>query len=132
LPAVNARRAALAVAAGRVAFGSVFLLAPEPLAAAWVGPRARTPAGRVIARALGARDLLLGVGTLRALQRGHGAAEWMWYCAAADAVDGAATALDIRHLPLTGRAVAPLALLTAAAGAAIATCLDDDHGTTAA
>jgi hypothetical protein len=122
---VNARRAALGIGASRVAFGSVFLLAPEPLTAAWVGPGARTAAGRVLARALGARDLLLGVGLLRALQRGSGAAEWLWYGAVADAVDGAVSALDVRGLPWTGRAVAPLALTTAVVGAVIAAGLDD-------
>jgi hypothetical protein len=122
---MNPRRAALGFAVSRIAFGSVFLLAPEPLAAAWVGPRARTPAGRVLARALGGRDLLLGVGLLRALNRGSGAAEWLWYGAAADAVDGAVSALDIRGLPWTGRAVAPLALATAVVGAVVAVTVDD-------
>jgi hypothetical protein len=77
-----------------------------------------------MARALGARDLLLGVGLCRALRRGSGAAEWMWYGAAADAVDGLVTARGAGSLPLTGRAIAPFALLTAAAGAVIATRLD--------
>ena len=123
---MNAHRAALGFAVSRVVIGGVFLLAPEPLGSAWVGrTAARTPAGRVLGRALGARDLLLGVGLCRALQRGSGAAEWLWYGAAADAVDGAVSALDIRGLPWTGRAVAPLALATAVAGAALATALDD-------
>jgi len=124
---MNARRAALGFAVSRIAFGGVFLLAPGPLASAWVGRgSARTPGGRVLARALGARDLLLGVGLCRALQRGSGAAEWLWYGAAADAVDGAASALDIRGLPWTGRAVAPLALATAVVGAVLAASVEND------
>ncbi|HEY3735604.1 MAG TPA: hypothetical protein VGL63_16980 [Streptosporangiaceae bacterium] len=62
------RRGATAVAAGRVAIGVVALAAPPLVARPWVGAAADSAEGRVLARALGGRDLALGIGALIALQ----------------------------------------------------------------
>jgi hypothetical protein len=59
--------AATAVAAGRVALGLAALGWPAVPARPWVGAPAGDLAARVFGRALGARDLALGLGALGAL-----------------------------------------------------------------
>ena len=67
------RRGAAAVAAGRVGLGLAALARPAVVTGRpWVGPSGEGQAGRVLGRALGARDLALGLGTLAALQRPAG------------------------------------------------------------
>src|SRR4051794_41804080 len=55
--------AARAIAAGRVVIGAALLASPD-LAAPWAGADARRPGGRLVTRALGARDAALGAGPL--------------------------------------------------------------------
>ena len=62
------RQGATAVAAGRVALGVTALAWPSVPARPWVGAAADGVAARVFGRALGARDLALGLGALAALQ----------------------------------------------------------------
>ena len=91
------RRGATAMAAGRVGLGLAALARPALLTGAWVGPPGDSPgeglAGRVLGRALGARDLALGLGTLAALQRPAGpdtdqaAKTWVSLSALADGAD---------------------------------------------
>ena len=66
------RRGAVAVAVGRVGLGVVALTRPAVVARPWVGPTGESQAGRVLGRALGGRDLALGLGTLAALQSSAG------------------------------------------------------------
>jgi hypothetical protein len=61
--------AATAVAAGRVGLGLVALAWPAVPARPWVGASADDLAARVFGRALGARDLALGLGALAALRQ---------------------------------------------------------------
>ena len=63
------RRGAVTVAAGRVALGLTALAWPSVPARPWVGAAADDLAARVFGRALGARDVALGLGALAALQR---------------------------------------------------------------
>jgi hypothetical protein len=104
-------------AAGRAAIGAAAIVAPG-LLKTWIGAPAATPGGRVAARALGARDLALGVGTYLALAEDPKVAgkRWLQLCAASDAVDALATLLAIRRLPAKN---ALPSLGAAAAGAAI-------------
>src|SRR5512133_4254770 len=85
------RRGARAVAAGRVALGLTALAWPAVPARPWVGASADDLAARVFGRALGARDLALGLGALAALQgpaAGSGqAAAWVGAGALSDALD---------------------------------------------
>lgn len=85
------RRAAGAMAVSRVGLGVVALTRPATVTRAWVGPLGETHAGRLLGRALGGRDLVLGLGTLAALRRpaGPGAdqAAWMGLAAVADGFD---------------------------------------------
>lgn len=100
---------------GRAVLGLVALTLPEIPARPWVGaPVARTAGGRVLARALGARDLVLGLGAVRTGSAGWGAAG-----AGADALDAAVTLGSFGDLPRRGR----LLVLGSAGGAAIAGAL---------
>ena len=119
------RRGALTVAAGRVALGLTALAWPAVPARPWVGAAADDLAARVFGRALGARDVALGLGALAALRRpdaGAGpAASWVAAGALSDALDVAASLASWRDLPRVTRwlvaASAGGAALTGAAAA---------------
>lgn len=122
---MDARTLALPIAVGRVAIGAALMAAPGRAAAAWIGPRqGRRPETRLLATAVGARDLAVGLGGVAALRAGTGARAWMLAGALADATDLAAT---LRHRDAISRStllgVAALAGSAAAAGAAVATRL---------
>jgi hypothetical protein len=118
------RRAAYGVAVVRMAIGTAFVLAPGRAGRLWGGVHASGPGSAVLARGLGIRDLLLGVGLWRALRRAGGAAEWMWYGVACDVVDGGATWAAYRHLPRTGQAMLPIMAAVTAVDALVAVRLD--------
>jgi hypothetical protein len=116
------RRGATLVAAGRVALGVTALAWPSVPARPWVGAAADDLAARVFARALGARDLALGLGALAALQGEDGSASaWVAAGALSDTLDVAASLASWRELPRIGRWLvagsAAAAALTGAAGA---------------
>ena len=62
------RRGATAVAVARVGVGVVAFAAPALVSRSWVGGAGGGPSGRVLGRALGGRDLALGLGALAALR----------------------------------------------------------------
>jgi hypothetical protein len=119
------RRGAIAVAAGRVLIGVTALAWPSVPARPWVGASADDLAVRVLARALGARDVALGLGALTALARPAtqpgSASAWVAAGALSDALDVAASLSAWRELPPVTRwlvaASAGGAALTGAAGA---------------
>jgi hypothetical protein len=119
------RRGALTVAAGRVALGVTALAWPAIPARPWVGASADDLAARVFGRALGARDLALGLGALAALARPGAepgpAASWVAAGALSDALDVAASLASWHDLPRVTRwlvaASAGGAALTGAAAA---------------
>ena len=119
------RRGAVAVAAGRVALGLTALAWPSVPARPWVGAAADDLAARVFGRALGARDVALGLGALAALQRPGAepgsASAWVAAGALSDALDVAASLASWRELPRVTRwlvaASAGGAALTGAAAA---------------
>ncbi len=100
------------MAAGRVLIGATMLAAPDLVAAPWVGHDARTPGARVIVRALGARDAVLGAGTLAAGGDRAELRRWLIASSASDTADFVAT--------LAGpRSPARFAVLAMAAAAAV-------------
>ena len=114
------RRGAVAVAAGRVAIGVNALAWPSVPSRPWVGATADDLTARVFGRALGARDLALGLGALAALQRPsaeagetRSASAWVAAGALSDALDVVASLASWRELPRVGRW-----LVTASAGGA--------------
>ena len=127
------RHAATAVAAGRVALGVAALARPSVPARPWVGASADELGARVFGRALGARDIALGLGALAALRiapAGSAGSAGAWVAAGAlsDALDVAITAAAWPELPRTTRwLVAAAAGGAAVAGAAGALALSLDR-----
>jgi hypothetical protein len=137
------RRGATAVAAGRVALGLTALAWPLVPARPWVGAAADDVAARVFGRALGARDLALGLGALAALQgpaaragsaSAGSASAWVAAGALSDALDVAASVKCWPELPRFTRwlvvASAGGAALAGAAGALVADRAEPDRGST--
>ena len=126
------RAGVTAVAAGRVALGLTALAWPSVPARPWVGVTADDLAVRVFARALGARDLALGLGALAALARAAeepgSASGWVAAGALCDALDVAASLSSWRELPRVTRwLVAASAGGAAAIGAAGAVAVRPDR-----
>ena len=119
------RYAATAVAVGRVGLGVAALVSPSVPARPWVGASADELGAQVFGRALGARDLALGLGALAAAREassgsrpsGAGSAG-AWYAAGAlsDALDVAVTVAAWRRLPRATRWL----VAASAGGAAVA------------
>ena len=113
------RRGATAVAAGRVALGVTALAWPSVPARPWVGAAADDVTATVFGRALGARDLALGLGALAALQGPQAAGParaWVAAGALSDALDVAASLASWRELPRFTRWL----VVASAGGAALA------------
>jgi len=85
-----------------MAVGAALLVAPG-MARVWVGEPAAEPGGKALTRALGARDLALGVGLLRAVRGGGDVGPWLGAGMLADGADLAATLLAWDRLPGVGR-----------------------------
>ncbi len=112
--AMDARNTAKAMAIGRMALGAGLLARPAQTAHGWLGDDISRPVTRMLVQSIGARDLLLGAGTLLALQSGQPARRWVQVAIAADAADTVLTLLAFRSLPAVGR-IATLAMTVGAA-----------------
>jgi hypothetical protein len=88
---------------GRIALGAGLVLAPGLAARVWVGDDASHTGSKVLAAALGARDVALGIGLLVALEGDGPARGWLEGAALADAVDFAATLAAGSGIPRVGR-----------------------------
>jgi len=121
---VQLRRGATAVAAARVAIGVLALARPGVPSRPWVGVGAGPGDGtaglaaRVLGRALGGRDLGLGLGALVTLAQADAESSSTWVAAVAlcDALDVATTLAAWRELPRVTRWF----VLSSAAGASLA------------
>ena len=102
------QKLARGLAINRISFGGGLILAPGRYARTWVGTdAARQDPTKLLARALGARDLALGASGLLALRAGDANRTRRWFAAQGmtDAVDFVAT-LAARDVPLPARAFA--------------------------
>jgi hypothetical protein len=110
------RTGARAVAGLRVVLGVTALVSPGVAARPWVGRSAGDPAGSVLGRAAGARDVALGAGALIAVRDGA-RAERLWVAAGAfcDVLDATTTFAHWRRLPTPGRLLVSGAAVGAAA-----------------
>jgi hypothetical protein len=114
---VEARDLALSNARGRMAIGAALVVAPRLAGPMWIGSDADSRAVKVLARAFGARDLALGLGTAVAIDRGKPVRGWLEGAALADAVDFLATLVAGDSIPRGARRAVLLI-----AGASLATC----------
>jgi hypothetical protein len=115
----------MVVAAGRIVLGLTAVARPAVPARPWVGVAPNDLSIRVLARALGARDIALGLGAATALRQAAsepGSAEaWVAAGALSDALDACVTLALWRELPRRGRwTVAASAGIAALIGATAA------------
>ncbi len=108
---MDLRTNVLVIARGRIVTGLVMLLLPGIALRTMFGRRSSTPGARVVARMLGVREVVLGVGTVTSVKERTQDAEWVSACAVADAVDG----LVFAFAPGVPRRSRPTALVGAAA-----------------
>ena len=95
---------AVLISLGRFLFGVAFIAKPRLMERAWIGKQARLPGAQLLARAVGARDLVLGLGGLQAASRDDGSARpWMAAAGICDAVDFGATLAAGRGIPRQAR-----------------------------
>ena len=114
---IDARATVKAIAAGRIALGVSYGLAPGLALRLWPGRESHLdPAARFLARSTGVRDVALGLGTLLAVQKDAPLRGWLEVGMLADAGDAVAVVLGLGSLP---RARAGLAFV-AAAGTVVA------------
>jgi hypothetical protein len=94
-PSRTVRLAARGLAAGRITVGIALVASPDAATRRWLGTRSEGDPGREVAvRGLGARDVVLGIGTLVALRSGgevRQAARWIEAGIVADLADAAST-----------------------------------------
>ena len=112
---MDAKQTAKINGVGRAVIGAALTVAPALAARGWIGEDSDRPGGRVLGRALGVRDLVLGAGLLQAIDAGAPTRGWIAAAAAADAVDAAATLLNWSDLPRAGR----IGILVLATGSAV-------------
>lgn len=90
---------------GRLGIGLALFLAPRRALTAWSGDPDPGPTAVLAARMLGARDAILGIGTMAALDRGADVSAWLEAGALADASDALAGLAAWRDLPPVRRLV---------------------------
>lgn len=88
-----------ALATTRLAIGAGMVLAPQITARMWIGPSADADPTRLMARAAGARDVGLALGTIDSLSRPGHSRPWLGAAVLADSVDALATLAARRALP---------------------------------
>jgi hypothetical protein len=122
---MDARELATTQALGRLGIGVAMLAAPERMTVPWVGAAGARRGTRVLTRALGAREIALGIGQARAVRAGFGVRPWLVGGVIADAVDLVATSRSRGDLPLLGViGVGAIAASSTALGAYLASRLD--------
>jgi hypothetical protein len=121
-----ARALAASVAWGRIGLGVTAMLTPAVPLRPWVGRDiAWRPRAKMLARALGARDIALGVGVIMALRHDAPVRGWVEGGGLADAGDLVATLLAFGTLPKFGRwAVLGSTIGGVAASGLAAPCVD--------
>jgi len=105
---------------GRLAFGAGMIAAPDRLGDLLMGAGARQPTVRTTLRFYGTRDVVLGLGTLRAASAREGVGGWVAAGVASDVLDTAIQLIEWDEIPPDKRVPGILAALGgAAAGIAL-------------
>lgn len=101
---MSPRTVARTIAIGRVAIGGALVVAPAFVARRWIGPDGDRQSVQVMARALGVRDLVLGLIALHTVDHPEVGPRWQRTLAACDLVDLTATVIGRSALPAAGAA----------------------------
>ena len=102
------RQKALLLGSVRLGIGAALVAAPGFAGRVWVGPHADGPGARMFARAIGARDVVLGARILKATRDEAPLKEWLRMGYLADAADVAATVVAVKDLSPARRIAMPL------------------------
>jgi hypothetical protein len=114
---------AIAFGVGRVVIGAALIAAPGRVAGGWIG--SDDPPTHVLARCLGARDIVLGAGLVAAVAHDRDPGTWLAGSVLADAADATATLAAGDHIPRFGRlGTTALAGGSALFGAWLASAID--------
>lgn len=113
---MNNRNVAIGLAGIRMGVGAALVVAPSFGGKMWVGSGIDGAGTKVFARALGARDLVLGYRTLRAALNGDEVEGWLQIGAMADAAD--TVAAGVAYAGITGHRRYTMPLVSSAMGAA--------------
>ena len=117
----QARRLATSIAWGRIAIGATAILAPSLPLRPWVGGAvAKQREAKLLARAMGIRDIALGLGVIIAQRHDAPVRGWVEGGGLADTGDCLATLLAFPALPRSGRWAVLASAASAAAGARLA------------
>ena len=112
-----------------MAVGASLVVAPRLIGPMWIGDGADRPVVRMMSRALGARDLALGLGTAVALDRGTAVRGWLEGAALSDGGDLLGTLLAGDSIPRAKRRrVALLAAVSLVGCAVVARTIDESPG----
>jgi hypothetical protein len=112
----NARKLAVVLGWARVGLGLVALGKPSVPLSPWIGADRDRASARLLARALGGRDLALGLGPVLAARHDAPLRGWIEAGGVADTGDVVATLIAFAHLPKRGRWI----VLGAAGGGVVA------------
>lgn len=110
---------------GRAAIGLGLTVAPDMTARGWIGEAVDTPGGAVAVRAMGVRDMCLGLGQWQAARRGAPIKPWLRFGALSDLVDfGASAAIGPDALGPMASATMGLAATSTVASLGLAALAD--------
>jgi hypothetical protein len=109
------------IAGLRIGIGGTLLVAPAVAGRIWMGPHGAGPGTRVFARALGARDVALGLRLIADVRAGRSVVPALRLGVAADAADAVATLAAARELTAARRIVMPLVAASVAVLGALVT-----------
>jgi hypothetical protein len=101
---MSPRTLARTMAIGRIAIGGALLVAPAAVGRRWIGADADRESVQVLGRALGVRDLVMGMIALHTVDHPEVGPRWQRTVAACDIVDLTATLIGRRSLPAGGAA----------------------------
>ena len=116
----------LGLARGRIVMGLAMLFLPGVMLRLIFGRHASTATGRALARMFGAREFVLGVGTVTSVKERTQDAEWVGASAVADAVDGLVMAFS-PGIPRRSRPSALVGVASAVLGMQAARALADER-----
>ncbi len=107
----------------RIAFGAVAAAVPQKIGETWVGEDASRASNKTVFRAMGFRDIALGLGATEAALRDQ-AGPWLAVSLLADVGDVAATLISVNGIDRKGVLVTSLLAGSAAVAAATLLAID--------
>lgn len=117
---MDARHLARILSYARVAVGGALVASPSTVGRVWLGKGVREPASLIALRAMGVRDLAIGLAVARSLDEGEDPSGLLGLGVVCDAVDGLATLSEIRRLPASRSTLAITAVTAAAVAGLVA------------